>query len=173
METATGLVPKPSAAFVCKLKQRIEQSNEVNRVLFRMPKWAVASAAIILLTLGTMLTLRFTKENNPLPFPSDNGRTSEFIREGENSVFAGAQKTSLPDIPEMQMLMEMRPVSKPYIDAWIASLRAEYAQEKIISTLKHPNYELLQRVLDLLKSSAAVLEKINEEEDLSCYEDIT
>jgi len=172
METATGRVPEPSAAFVCKLRQRIEQSKEVNRIFITMPKWAAALAAIILLTLGTIVTLRFAKKNPPLSFSQENNRASQVIREGENSLVAGAQKNFIRNTPEMQMLTEMLPVSQPYINAWIAALRVEYAQEKIMSTLEHTNYELLQRVLNLLESSAAALEEFSEEEELSWKEEI-
>jgi len=173
METADSPVPKPSAAFVCELKQRIEQSNGFNRIFWGMPKWAVASAAIILMTLGTVIALRFAQENTPLTSSQGSKLVSGPIQRGQDSALASAQEKLLRNTPEMQMLMEMLPASQPYINAWIAAQQAEKAQERIISTLKHTDYKLLQRVLELLESSVEALEEIDEEEDLSCYEEIT
>lgn len=173
MATLTEPVPAPSAAFTPKLKQRFELSNGVKRIFFNIPKWTVASAAIILLTMGTVIALRLTQENAPPTSSQKVGRVSEPIQKEQNSALASAREKPLRDTTEMQMLMEMRPISQPYIDAWRATQSAEHAQEKIISTLKQADYKLLQRVLELLESSAAALEEIDEEEDASCYEEIT
>jgi anti-sigma factor RsiW len=158
--TVDNEIPEPSEEFIPKLRQRIEQ---LNSPYLSAPWLRIAFAMTLLIfILNTIVALRF----------SHNHRCE----------LTAAQMQVIAQMPEGQMLIEMLPASRPYIDALLAAQQREdqYMEHpdevgaEIISTLDNVNIQLLERVFQILEMSAEALEnpEIKEEEELSCYEEV-
>jgi hypothetical protein len=157
---ADDAIPEPSAEFIPKLRQRIEQ---LNSPYFSIPWLRIAFATVFLVfILGVIFVLRFSHNH----------------RQG----LTATQIQVIAQMPEGQTLIEMLPASRPYIDALLATQQREdqhmeHPDEvgaEIISTLDNVNIQLLERVFQILEMSAEAMENpgIKEEEELSCYEEV-
>lgn len=163
MATVDDEIPEPSAEFIPKLRRQIEQLTPEGRMIFSLKKnpclsvpWLRIAFAMTLLVfiLSAIVVLRFSHNH----------------RHGLTAV----QMQAIVQMPEGQALIEMLPVSQPYIDALLAAQQREDQHTEIISTLDNVNIQLLERVFQILEMSAEALEnpEIKEEEELSCYEEV-
>jgi len=126
------------------------------RKLTAQPRiWAIVAIAFLLIISSILILPRFDK--------SDRLELSP------------VELQKIANLPEGQMLIEMLPVSRPYIDALLEAQEEKKAQEKIISTIDNVKPQLWERVIKLLEVSADALEnstKFEEEQNLSWDDEI-
>ncbi|MBC8231102.1 zf-HC2 domain-containing protein [bacterium] len=158
------VIPEPSAEFIPKLRQQIEQLNPESRKIFSFQKNPYIFAnpclkvgfamAVLVFILGAIVVLKFSQNHRP-------GLTI-------------AQIQVIKQMPEGKTLIEMLPASQPYIDALLAAQQKSARHSGITSTLDNINIQLLDRVFQILEMSAEALgnPEIKEEEELSCYEEV-
>ena len=166
------VIPEPSAEFIPKLRQQIEQLNPESRKIFSFQKnpyffanpWLKVgfAMAVLVFILGAIVVLKFSQNHRP-------GLTT-------------AQMQVIKQMPEGKTLIEMLPASQPYINALLAAQQKGARHSGITSTLDNINIQLLDRVFQILEMSAEALEnseikvenpdEIGEEEELSCYEEV-
>ena len=164
METADEVISTPSEEFIPKLRGRIEHLNSSKTMTYffacarshpenrgrysqkniSMDLWKYRwlriafAAALLLFILGTVFALRFL--NNP------------------EAQFTATQIRAIAKMPEGQMLMEMLPASRPYIDALVAAQQAEERHARIMSTLGNINPQLWERIFQVLETSVAAIQ---------------
>ena len=154
------VIPEPSAEFIPKLRQQIEQ---LNSPFFSVPWLKIGFAmAILAFILSAIVVLQLSPNHR-------HGLTT-------------AQMQVIKQMPEGKTLIEMLPASQPYIDALLAAQQKGARHSGITSTLDNINIQLLDRVFQILEMSAEALgnpeikvenpDEIGEEEELSCYEEV-
>ncbi len=173
METADEVISTPSEEFIPKLRGRIEQLSSSKTISWKYRWLRIAfAAALLLFILGTVVALRFLK--NP------------------EAQLTETQMRAIAKMPEGQMLVEMLPASRPYIDALVAAQQAEEQHARIMSTLGNVNPQLWERIFQVLEFSVAAIQTAdgaeanplpiyfdrnhptdtNKEEESSCYEEV-
>jgi len=162
MAKVDDAIPEPSAEFIPKFHQQIEQMNAESRNILNFPKlsfsttWlrVVFAVTILVFVLGTITLLQF-------PTSHKHELTKEEMQ-------------VITQMPGGKNLIEMLPASRPYVDALLTVQKEKTRNSGITSTLDNINIQLLEKVFQILEMSAEVLEssEIKKEEELSCYEEI-